>query len=109
LVRDASVPHPQLVVFREAQKKPVGHRLDLLEPHIDDHAAHAVRRDRMDERRVLHAVIAAEGRHHAAQALGPVAGPERLAVESDALDDEFDDLALSHILTLRHILWHPSL
>ena len=46
--------------------------------------------DRVHERRIPHPVIAAEGGHHAAQPLGPVAGAERLAAQRDAHDDEFD-------------------
>ena len=74
----------------------------LLEPHVDHHAAHAVGGDRVHERRVLHAVVAAERRHHAAQALRPVARPERLAVERDALDDELDDLGGSSAMFVHY-------
>src|SRR3989442_1515165 len=59
-------------------------------------AALAVRRDGMHERRILHAMIAAEGGHHAAQPLGPVAGPERLAVLCQSLNDEFRDCRFRH-------------
>src|SRR5437773_2028371 len=58
---------------------------------VKSQSAHARRRHRMNERRIRHAMVAAERGHHAAQALGPVARPEGLAVQRHALDQEFDN------------------
>src|SRR3970282_131466 len=59
-------------------------------------APQAVRGHRMHERRILHAAIAPERGHHTAQPLGPVARPERLAVEGGSLGDELDDAGRGH-------------
>ena len=81
----------ELVLLREAEQEAVSHRLECLEPQIHHHAAHPRSGYRMNIRGVLHAVVAAESGHHAAQPLGPVARPERLAVQRHPLNDELDD------------------
>src|SRR6185295_9679937 len=90
-VRVAPVARLQFVFLRKAEQEAVGHGLEFLEPHVHHHAAHARRSHRMNIRGVLHAVIAAERGHHAAQALGPVARPERLSVQRYPLNDVLDD------------------
>jgi hypothetical protein len=57
-----------------------------LEPQVDDHAARALRGDRVDVRRILHPVIAPEGRHDTHRRSAQSLGRKRFAVCGDSLD-----------------------
>ena len=86
----------QLIVAGETHDKVPGHGRRLSKSLIDDHALHpidhagnAVRRIANERTDPTSGAFGAETRHHPCQAFGPVAGPERLPAQRDALNENF--------------------
>ncbi len=93
---DLDGSHLQVVVAREVDDEVPGHRLDVAQGLVDDHALDAVDDARHAVRRVADERADAAGRplgpkarHRAGQPLGPVARAKASCRPGDALNEEF--------------------
>src|SRR5690606_1235547 len=94
LGQQAGVDDLKIVIFREIDNEMVRKGFDFAQLFVDDDGFDAVQDGRTDIRRVPEVwlppsgALRSKGGHHAAQALGPVAGAKLSPVARDALDEK---------------------
>lgn len=69
--------HLKVIILSEIPEEIVGQRLDIMNPRIDQNRFVTAKTARWANiGRIGHSMIGPEGRHDAAQAVGPIAGAE---------------------------------
>jgi len=91
----------QVVILSEIEHEAIGHRLNVIEPAVDENGFLAVVIAGADVGGVFHLAFGAEGGHDATQAVCPVAGAKFPAVLGQAKDDEGRGFRCCHVSTLQ--------